>query len=56
MKHLRDFKVFEKVDEREAIAKYQIHPVDTNGTDTHQASEKEQIQIRPRLVARELNS
>ena len=56
LKHLRDFGVFEKVDEREAIEKYQIPPVDTNGIDTHQASEMEQIQIRSRLVARELNS
>ena len=39
LKHLRDFGVFEKVDEREAIAKYQIPPVDTNGTGTQSVRE-----------------
>ena len=31
LKYLRDLGVYEKVDEKEAVAKYGITPVDTNG-------------------------
>ena len=37
LKYLRDLGVYEKVDEREAIAQYQVTPVDTKWVDTDKA-------------------
>ena len=48
LKYLRDFGVYEKVDERDAIARYQVTPVDTRWTDTNQAFEP-----RSRVATRE---
>ena len=39
LKYLRDFGVYEEVDEREAIAHYQVTPVDTKWIDTNKAFE-----------------
>ena len=47
--------MYEKIDERDAIAKYQVTPVDSKWIDTNKAFE-EAIQIRSRLVAREFKS
>ena len=41
LKHLRDLGVYEKVHEREAIAQYQVTPVDTKWVDTDKAIEGE---------------
>ena len=48
LKYLRDLGVYEKVDERDAIARYQVTPVDTKWTDTNQAFEP-----RSRVATRE---
>ena len=53
MKYLRDLGVYEKADEKEAVAKYGITPVDTKLIDTDKASEEEPFQIRSRMCARE---
>ena len=44
LKYLRELGVYEKVDERAAVAKYNVTPVDT----------KTPMQIRSRIVARVL--
>ena len=49
LKYLRDFGVYEKVDEKEAVAKYGITPVDTKSVDTDKAFEGEPMQIRSRM-------
>ena len=54
LKYLRDLGVYEKVDEKEAVAKYGITPVDTKWVDTDKAFEGEPMQIRSRMCAREL--
>ena len=41
LKYLRDLGVYEKVDEKEAVAKYGITPVDTTWVDTDKAFEEE---------------
>ena len=41
LKYLRDLGVYEKVDEKEAVAKYGITPVDTKWIDTDKAFEGE---------------
>ena len=46
----------EKVDEKEAVAKYGITPVDTKWVDTNKAFEGEPVQIRSRMCAREFKS
>ena len=56
LKYLRDLGVFEKVDEKEAVAKYGITPVDTKWVDTDKAFEGEPMQIRSRMCAREFKS
>ena len=56
LKYLRDLGVYEKVDEREAVAKYQLTPIDTKWIDTDKALEEEQMQIRSQIVAREFRS
>ena len=56
LKCFRDLRVFENVDEREAIAQYQVTPVDTKWIDTNKAFEEEPMQIRSRIVAREFKS
>ena len=56
LKYLRDLGVYEKVDEKEAVAKYKITPVDTKWIDTDKAFEGEPMQIRSRIVAREFKS
>ena len=55
-KYLRDLGVYEKVDEREAVVKYGITPVDTKCVDTHKSFEVEPMQIRSRMCAREFKS
>ena len=57
LKYLRDLGVYEKVDEKEAVAKYGITPVDTKWVDTDKAFEGEPMQqIRSRMCAREFKS
>ena len=56
LKYLREFGVFEKVDERAAVAKYSVTPFDTKWVDTDKAFEGEPMQIRSRIVAREFKS
>ena len=56
LKYLRELGVYEKVDERAAVAKYNVTPVDTKCADTNNAFEGEPMQIRSRIVAREFNS
>ena len=53
LKYLRDLGVYGKVDEKEAVAKYGITPVDTKWVDTDKAFEEEPMQIRSRICARE---
>ena len=48
--------MYEKVDEREAIAQYQVSPVDTKWVDKDEASEAEPWQLRSRIVARAFKS
>ena len=45
-----------KVDEKEAVAKYGITPVDSKWVDTYKAFEGEPMQIRSRMCAREFKS
>ena len=45
LKCLRDLGVYEKVDQKEAAAKYGITPVDTEWVDTDKAFEGEPMQI-----------
>ena len=56
LKYLRDLGVYEKVDEKEAVVKYGITPVDTKRVDTDKAFEGEPMQIRSRTCAREFKS
>ena len=56
LKYLRDLGVYEKVNEKEAVAKYGITPVDTKWIDTDKAFEGEPMQIRSRMCAREFKS
>ena len=53
---MRDFGVREKVDEREAVAEYQVTPFDTKWIDINEAFEGEPMQIRSRIGAREFKS
>ena len=48
--------MYEKVDEKEAVEKHGITPVDTMWVDTDKASEGEPMQIRSRMCAREFKS
>ena len=56
LKYLRELGVCEKVDERTAVAKYNVPPVNTKWLDTDKAFEEEPMQIRSRIVAREFKS
>ena len=56
LKYLRELGVYEKVDERAAVAKYNVTPVDTKWVDTDKAFKGEPMQIRTRIVARESKS
>ena len=56
LKYLRDLGVYEKIDEREAVERYGITPIDTKWIDTDKAFEGEPMQIRSRIVAREFKS
>ena len=56
LKHLRDLGVYEKVDEKEAVEKYGVTPVDTKRVDTDKAFEGDPMQIRSRMCAREFKS
>ena len=56
LKYPRDLGVYEKVDEKEAVEKYGISPVDTKWVDTDKAFEGEPMQIRSRMCAREFKS
>ena len=49
--YLRELGVYEKVDERAAVAKYNVTPVDTD-----KAFEGEPVHIRSRMVSREFKS
>ena len=55
LKYLHDLGVYEKVDEKEAVAKYGITPVDEL-VDTNKAFETGPMQIRSRMCAREFKS
>ena len=48
--------MYEKVDDRAAVAKYNVTPVETKWVDTDKAFEGEAMQIRSRLVARKTKS
>ena len=54
LKYLRDLGVYEKVDEKEAVDKYGVTPVDTKWVDTDKAFEWEPMQIRSRMCARDV--
>ena len=56
LKYLRDLGVYEKVDEKEAVEKYKVTPIDTRWIDTDKAFEGEPMQIRSRMCAREFKS
>ena len=56
LKYLRDLGVYEKVDENEAGAQYQVTPVDRKWVDTDKAFEGEPMHIRSRIVARKFKS
>ena len=56
LKYLRELGVHEKVDERTAVTKYNVTPVDTKWVDTDKAFEEEPMQIRSRIVAGECKS
>ena len=56
LKCLRDLGVYEKVDEKEAVANCGITPVDTKWVDTDKAFEGEPMQIRSRVCVREFKS
>ena len=56
LEYLRELGVYEKVDERTAVVKYNVTPVDTKWVDTDRAFEEEPMQIRSRIVAREFKS
>ena len=48
--------MYEKADEKEAVARYGITPVDTKWVDTDKAFEGEPMQIRSRMCASEFKS
>ena len=50
LKYLRDLGVYEKVDDREAIAKYQLTPIDTKWIDTDKAFEGSQCKSDQELL------
>ena len=54
LKYLRDPGVYEKVDEKEAVEKYGITPVEMKWVDTDKA--REPVQVRSRMCARDLKS
>ena len=56
LKYLRDLGVYEKVDEKAAVAKYGITPVDTKWMDIDKAFEEKPVQIISRMCAREFKS
>ena len=56
LKYLRDLGVYQKVDEKEAVAKYGITPVDTKWIDTDKAFVEKPMQMRSRMCAREFKS
>ena len=56
LKYLRDLGVYEKVDEKEAVEKYKVAPIDTKWIDTDEAFEREPMQIRSRMCAREFKN
>ena len=56
LKYFRGLGVYEKVDEKEAVEKYGVTPVDTKWVDTDKAFEGEPMQIRSRMCAREFKS
>ena len=56
LQYLRELVVCEKVDERAAVAKYNVTPVDTKWVDTDKGFEEEPMQIRSRIVDREFKS
>ena len=55
LKYLRELGVYEEADERTAVSKYNITPVDTKWVDTDKAFEVEPMQIRSRTVAKEFS-
>ena len=56
LKYLRDLGVSENVDEKEAVARYGITPVDTKWVNTDKAFEGGPMQIRSPMCAREFKS
>ena len=55
LKYLRELGVYEKVDERAAVAKYNVTPVDTKWVDTDKAFE-EPMHVHSRVVVRDFKS
>ena len=56
LKYLRELGVYEKVDKRAAVTKYNVTPVDTKWVDIDTAFEGEPMPFRSRNVAREFKS
>ena len=56
LKYPCDLGVYKKVDERAAVAKYNVTLVDTKWVDTDKAFEEGPMQIRSRIVATEFKS
>ena len=56
LKYLCDLGVYERVEERETTAQYQVTPVDLKWIDTNKASQRKPMQIRSRIVASEFKS
>ena len=56
LKYLRDLGVYEKVNEKEAVEKCGVTPVDTKWVDIDKAFKGEPMQIRSRMCAREFKS
>ena len=56
LKYLRELGVYEKVDERTAVATYNVTPVDTTWVDTDKAFEAEPMHVHSRVVARDFKS
>ena len=50
LKYLRDLGVYEKVDEKEAVAKYGITPVDSKWVETDKAFVEEPCRSEPRGI------
>ena len=52
LKYLREIGVYEKVDERTAVANYNVTPIDLKWVTPDKPFEEEPMQISSRIVAR----